>query len=208
MLRSAAVARIQQGLGFRSDQADAIVSALLEEQRDLEKGETLPEFMLREDQSLNLVAGTNSVALPTDFLRRAKTLIHYVPIYSTRSKDIPWRDFDEARNAYSRFDPHGPEVVAIRQSTLWFEPLPDQNYTLTWSYYRKADLLTSDIENLWLANAPELLIGGAGVRIAQDMRNQTAVQLFATMRQRAKDSVFKETVLDEADDVQVLGGNN
>lgn len=209
MLRSLAVARIQQGLGFRSDRATEIITALQEEQRDLERGKTLPKFLLLEDQALTLAATANAVALPATFLRRSNILISYISPYSTRPRFIPWRDYGAAARDYGAFNPGGPAAVSIRKSTLWFEPLSDRAYSLTWTYYKKADLLTTDIENAWLAadNSPELLIGGAGLRMALDMRNKDAVQVFSVMQQKARAALFGDTVTEEADDQVTMGGD-
>lgn len=211
MLRSEAVARIQRGMGFRSDRATEIASCIQEAQRELEKGKTLPKFLLREDQSLSLVAATNAVTLPTDFLLRSATLIHYTPLYTTRTRDIPWRDYNAARNVYAAYNPGGPAVVSLRATTLWFEPLADRAYTLTWDYYKKADVLDSDSDtNEWLDddNVPEYLIGEAGLRFAIDARNSEAIELFTRMIAKARASVFSDTVRNEADEVVAMGGDN
>lgn len=207
MLRSLAVARIQQGLGFRSDRAEEIISALQEEQRDLEKGKTLPRFLLVEDQALSLLTGENAVVLPTGFIRRFD-MPRYTPLSSTVPVFIPWRTYDQAFRAYIQSDPAGPKVAALRQASVYFFPEADRDYDLTWTYYKAADLLTADIENAWLLNAPELLIGGAGMRIAKDMRNQSAIQLFSDIYKQSRISVFSEEVAAEQEDEIVMGADN
>lgn len=208
--RATAVLRIREGLGFRTDRPVTIIRRLQEAQRDLERGKTLPKFLLREDQSLTLASGENAVALPSDFLRRSDTLIRYTPIYSTYPRRIPWKDYDTAYLAYQSYNPGGPQVVSLREDTLWFSPVADRAYTLTWSYYRKADVLETNVTNLWLEHAPEWLIGEAGLRIARDTRNATAIQLFTDMRNAARGAWLAETALNEADDDQPLtmGANN
>lgn len=202
--RAGAVLRIQEGLGFRSDREATIIRRLMEAQRDLERGKTLPKFLLREDQSIALLSGANAVALPSDFLRRSDTLIQYTPIYSTYPRRVPWKDYDAAYLAYQSYNPGGPQVVSLRESSLWFSPVADRNYTLSWSYYRKAVVLETNVTNLWLQNAPEWLIGEAGLRMAKDTRNPTAIQLFTDMRNTAMSAWLKETVLNEAEDDQPL----
>ena len=49
MLRDVAVADIQKALGFRTDQYDNCVAALQTAQRLLERGRTLPYFLLEEE---------------------------------------------------------------------------------------------------------------------------------------------------------------
>jgi hypothetical protein len=51
--------------------------------------------------------------------------------------------------------------------------------------------------NDWLTYAPEWLIGEAGFRLAKDLRDTTAVDLFDDMRQRARAASFGELIADE-----------
>ena|SRR5690348_4490079 len=208
MDRDTAVTRIQDGLGFRTGLSDKIILRLQEEQRDLERGKTLPDFLLLEGQTLAFLSGTSSVALPASFLRRSDRLPRYTPTGVTISQTIPWREYDEAYETFSASDPAGPKVAVIRNSTILFFPAADTNYTITWDYYAKAALLTSNIENLWLANAPELLIGGAGLRMAKDIRNQAAIALFGDMYKQARATWFSETVVQEAEDGPLILGAN
>ena len=210
MLRDVAITRIQDGLGFRTDQSDRIALRLQEEQRDLERGKILPRFLLRLDQTLSLLSGSQTVSLPSDFLRRSPNSLRYLPtdgssdVYQT----IPWRTYDEAFATYSDWDAAGPKVAVLRVSDVYFFPEADVNYSVLWSYYRKDDVLTSNVENLWLANSPELLIGGAGRRIARDLRNKEAYQLFDEMYKMARVAWFNETVESENEAPLLLGANN
>ena len=70
--RSEAVRRINDGLGFRPDGHSLepkIILRLQEAQRDLELGKTLPRFLIREDQTVVLLAGAHTALLPSDFIR-------------------------------------------------------------------------------------------------------------------------------------------
>lgn len=209
MLRDTAVARIQAGLGFTTTLSDTIVLRMQEEQRDLERGKTLPRFLLRQDQPLSLVNGTTDVNLPTDFLRRSEFALRYTPTGETKSKIIPWKRFDEAYEAIQEdSDAAGPKVAILRESTIRFLPEADVTYAITWTYYRVDALLTSNVENLWLANAPELIIGGAGLRIAKDKRDPNAMALFGDMYKQARATWFGETVEEMMDDTPLRLGAN
>lgn len=207
MLRDAAVQRIQEGLGFRTDLETTVIARLQEEQRDLERGKTLPRFLLKEGEVLSLASGTNLVTLPTDFLRRSDSPLLYIPVGSESARIIPWKEYEAARDSYSNFSPAGPAVAALRSSSIYFFPTADLSYDITWDYYQKAEVLSSNIENLWLANAPELLIGGAGLRTARDIRNDKAVAVFGEMYKQARMTWFSETIVQE-EESYVMGGNN
>lgn len=210
MLRSAAVSRIAEGLGFRADLETTIISRLQESQRLLEKGKTLPRFLLLEDQSLSLAADGQDVALPTGFLRQYEDEpIRYTESATAKKIVVLRKTHVDAIEAYSDAADGPPKVYVLRASTIRFYPIADINYTLTWSYYKAADLLDTDIENAWLEHASDWLIGDAGERLAKDLRDADAVEVFAEMKVRGREAVFVDDIaLDLADRPLVMGGAN
>ena len=208
MNRTTAVQRVQAGLGFTTALADQIVLRMQEEQRDLERGKTLPKFLLLEDQTLTLVNATSSVSLPDDFLRRSENELTYIPTGTTIPQTIPWREKDEARKVFADKSPAGPQVAVLRTATILFYPVASANYTITWDYYAVDDVLTADIENLWLANVPELIWAGAGLRIARDKRDKDAVSYFGDVYKQARITTFGETLVQEAEDGPLTLGAN
>lgn len=215
MIRSDAVTRINEGLGFRAAGnalESAIVLRLQEAQRDLERGKTLPKFLLQEDQTLTLTSGAHTAAKPTGFLRESdENRLHYFVSGSDQPIFLARRFYDDALLAQLNQDdvlPKAPSVYVLRQQTVDFITTANATYTLRWDYYKAADLLTTDIENLWLANAPEWLIGEAGLRIARSTRNATAVELFNEMRTAARAAWFADDLASElASGPLQMGGN-
>jgi len=210
MLRSAAIARIQRGLGFRTDLNDAIILSLQEAQRELERGKTLPKFLLQEDQTLTLLEGEHAVALPAGFIREVyDEPLRFTPTNSRSTRFIRNGSLRQIIRVYhdSEFDqystepqlPGPPIAYMIRKTTVDFYNTADQDYDLLWSYYASGAPLTSDVENEWLAdaNAPEWLIGEAGMRIAMDLRDATAISLFKEMASKARASCFGEIIAAE-----------
>ena len=90
-----------------------------------------------------------------------------------------------------------PAVYVVRKTTIDFITKADIDYTLVWNYYKAAALLTTDIENEWLANAPEWLIAEAGERIARNVRDQDALADFQDMKQKARAAIFGDILADE-----------
>jgi hypothetical protein len=213
MLRDEAVVRVQDGLAFRKDRETEIVKRMQEVQRDLERGKTLPSFLKTSDTE-SLLAGAQSYTLPTDFLRITNDRIQIDPDGTTDPRY--WRRLSWASlETISKVEPTvtgSPRYVVLNKSAglIYFDVYLATPQQIYFQYYRKADLLTSNIENLWLEHAPELIIGDAGRRIAADMRNQTAVQLFSTMYNECRATWFKEAIQDEQDEegFLVLGGAN
>lgn len=215
MDRDTAVQRINDGLGFRpagNPLTDKIILRLQEAQRDLEKGKTLPQFLLQEDQPLALAAAAHTVAKPTGFLRESDIgRIHYTPTNSTSPIFLERKYFDDATLANTRIpvEPRGPKIYVIRRTVIDFITVADRAYTLTWDYYKAADLLTTNIENSWLLNAPEWLIGEAGLRLARDLRDKTAIELFTDILTRGRAATFGEDLAAEtASGPLIMGANN
>lgn len=210
MNRTAAVTRIQDGLGFASRQEAKIVLRLQEAQRELEMGKTFPKFLLQQLQPLTLVINTDTVALPTRFLRVDDSVKpFYVKAGSTSPTYIPIvRDYYDARIYYAATVDTSPKVMVIRKADVHFINQADANYTIYWNYYKGAELLTTDIENEWLLNAPEWLIGEAGWRMAMDARDKDAVTIFDTMRRTARAAVFGEVVASEEASYPLIMGAN
>lgn len=213
MIGSVAVQRIKDGLGFlQSTSADStILLRLNEAQRDLEKGKTLPKFLLQGEQTLLLTSGTHATNLPTGFIRvydeerpRIVTATSDIPVFLSRK----YYDSAVAANIREENDPVAPKVYVIRKSTIDFITTADTTYTLTWSYYKGAAAVESATENEWLANAAEWLIGFAGRRYAMDRRNKTAVELFSDMESRGRAAVFGEIIAaEEADGPMMMGAD-
>lgn len=209
MNRTAAVRRINDGIGFRPDGHSlepTIILRLQEAQRDLEHGKTLPRFLIREDQTLTLLAGAHIATLPTDFIREDDdNRLHYVSpgshlfryLTPARYTDAVIRVMTLQRPDQPNINTLAPSVYVIRKTDIDFISLADQDYTLTWNYYGSGAILTTDIENEWLAEVPEWLIGEAGIRVARDLRDQDALQLFSEMAQKARAAVFSDIIADE-----------
>jgi hypothetical protein len=185
-----------------------ILLRLQEAQRDLESGKTLPKFLRLEDQSFTIAVGEHAVALPARFIRLDDdNLPHYtnldtfLPQYleSVRSySDAVLRVTTLQRPGEPAQTVVAPRVFVIRNATIDFVTIADQTYSVSWSYYRGAVVLSDSVStNDWLTYAPEWLIGEAGFRLAKDLRDTTAVDLFDDMRQRARAASFGELIADE-----------
>lgn len=222
MDRDTAVTRINDALGFRPDGhslTDKIILRLQEAQRDLSKGKTLPKFLLVEDQSFTLLTGNHSVALPANFARLdddnlphftnidtfLPTYLDFEPSYSKAVQRVVTLQ----RPGEPQQTTLAPKLFTLRASTIDFITTADRDYDISWNYYVSDDVLTTNIENLWLEFAPEWLIGEAGYRIALDLRDDTAKALFDDMRQRARASVFGEDLIQaESGGPYVMGARN
>lgn len=210
MIGSLAVARINQGIGFRAsgNALEANILLMLQEaQRDLEKGKTLPRFLLQEEQPVSLASGAHTATLPTGFLRESdENPLHFFPTGASRPRYLKRNFYRDAAVATSLIQENDPDEDAqagapwqyvIRKSTIDFITNADQAYTLYWDYYKAADLITLNSENVWLANAAEWLIGEAGWRLAMDLGNADATVKFDQMRKAGNRAVIGEEIAAE-----------
>lgn len=210
-LRSEAITRIQRGLGFRSDQSDAIVSSLKEAQRHLERGKSLPWFLVQENVTLTFLTGSADVSLPTGFLREKEGESVYLIDTTTGAPVFLEKvSFDEGSEIYTDDDATSmrPQAYTVRKASIRSWPVGrDTSYHAFWSYYKAADELSSDIQNAWLEHAPEVLIGRAGIILARDLRNKSAVELFTEMYVEAWKGVFAQGIdrEDVGDPIRVGG---
>lgn len=212
MNRSAAVARIARGLGFRTGLDAAIIDALQEAQRSLEAGDkTRPRFLLQEDATLILAAATHATALPTGFLDiKDDERPHFVGTSSDTPIFLTPKFYEDAVVSQIRTDdtPRAPSVYVLRTTRIDFIVTADVAYTFTWSYYKAADLLTSNIENVWLASAPDWLNGEAGLLIAMDLRDKAAVEIFTGMSRRGRSMCFGDIISREDNESPRAMGSN
>ena len=86
-----------------------------------------------------------------------------------------------------------PIAYALDDSYFRIFPTPDEAYVLKMIYYKADDLLTSNIENLWLKHIPWLMIGLAGAPIAAGLRDKNAVSVFAALEQKHSRLMIRNT---------------
>lgn len=195
MERDTAVALIKQKCGFRraSTLDEKIVSALKNSQEVLEKGglmteagyvTELPWFLRKDDQELTLLAGENSITLPSDFIREVEDEGPWFP--NTNGTGNPPIYLEKAGSGVARRtfpgSTSGPQVYQVRSTDLFIYPATDENLTLYWTYIGKDTALDSNIENAWLKWVPQLLIGHAGQGVASDLRDMEAVKEFSRLK--------------------------
>lgn len=220
MLRSEAITEIKVGLGFRQTQDATIVRALKESQRILELGHTLPSWLVTYDESITVTADDPIITLPERFIRLHDDYDLYYTNSDSARVFIPRRNYTEAYQAYvasgeeddSVDSPSSsyPQVMVLKGKTeAILIPTPTVSFTAALTFYQGAELLDTDIENAWLANAPDVIIGMAGMRVAAILRDKGAYEQFAQRANLGGKSLMGDIVEDElAGRALVMGRNN
>jgi hypothetical protein len=192
MLRDAAVAMIKQGLGFRSDLDSEIVTEMRFQQEEiLEQGATLPWFLLSAVSSLATGGTPETVALPSDFLLEYEEAALWF-LDTTQTADEQWiklsKTFiDETKTSAiaTWSDADVKPTYSIVNKLIYLAPIPDDVYDLRIIYFAQDTQLSSNVTNLWLTHAADLLIARTGLAIAEDIGNDPAVLKYEKRLQRA-----------------------
>lgn len=207
-----AIQEIQEGIGYREDKAGEIRRALQRAQRMLERGASLP-WWLRKSKALIVAVDTNSVELPNDFIRISRD---YAPYYTTSEGGRKYLEEVLPDDGFERWkdeEDEGLETGGLRAYSIeggFFTvfPIADEEYTITLTYYKKADELDDDTgTNEWLDNAFDLMIAHAGVYIASQLRNEGAAAIFAARLQEARRVHFSEIALRDDDERPIEMGS-
>lgn len=207
MTRDEAVDRIQEGLGFRSDLETELIKKLQEAQRYFEGRPTLPWFLVTEDADLSGTADDPAVSLPSDFIRFTEEGgVRYID----SDGDPHWLDkasFDHIRTIHRGTTSTTPLSYALRFNSIYVLPTPDESYTIRIDYYAKDTVLDTNIENLWLEHAPEVLIGRAGLLQAKILGDEVAMTDFNESLQVAVDAMLKATFDRQIEDEDIVMGS-
>lgn len=213
MTRDEAVAEIQEGLGFRADQATAIIRRLQRVQFLLEQGRTLPWFL---EKSTTVAVLANSDMLVTSlpgFIREIRNPQRGMGVYYLDSNNAPvfLQKLDPPENWQSLGVGLSTDTVvaySLTATSLQLFPRTHVAVSLTVDYFGHDAVLTSNVTNLWLTNAPYLMIGNAGASFAQTIQNTAAYNEFTQLAQVSWQSIFAETIEREIANRQYVVGRN
>jgi hypothetical protein len=211
VLRDDAVTLIAEGLGFRTDLSAKIIRTMQQAQRELEGGQTLPWFIVNEDDSVQLIRDQAEYALTDAFIREADDLGFYSTARSRQGDEFHVRkmQYDKAIAAYGFTATGYPEVYALRAGTIRVFPIPDDDYLYRWHFYQRQTVLDSNIENAWLKNVPDLLVGMAGEAMAAKLRDKDSLAYFTPLRVRWEVWLKKEIELRlMANELVVMGSDS
>ena len=166
-------------LGFRNDKESVLFAELNAAQKRLESDPKieLPWFLQSLYSSWNTSDGVQELALPSGFLMLEDDI---PPQYYDTSEAI-WIDIGVSDVGFLRANYPGegaPKAIALVGTQVLVFPIPDGAYNIRSYLYRRGDTIVKDgPETPWLAEAPDLLIGEAGVIMAGDLRDQGAIVL-------------------------------
>jgi hypothetical protein len=135
--------------------------------------------------SIPTVAGTETVAIPSDFLEIRDFIVTGNPVQPLTYMSPSLF----SRNARS-MESGKPIDYTVLASTFQLAPIPDSNYTLKALYYAAPTFLSdSNTSNVFLANCPDVLLYGSLIEAEPYLMNDARVNTWGTMFDRAIASI-------------------
>lgn len=194
MTRDEGVALIQQQLVFRTTLASEIASNMVLAQTMLEIAPTKPWFLVSERSTVQMTIGDERVPVPEDFLEELdENVFEYVPSDGSEALPLDKGQYDELKAAYFGYPAGPPEQYALLGDYFRFFPLPDLQYNVRMIYYKRDLSLTTNIENGWLKHVPYLLLGTAGLQIAEGpLRDTGAAKVFTQWTAMGMGALYKQ----------------
>jgi len=128
------------------------------------------------DISVDTVAGTSTVALPTGYVQMRDISLITSPL--TQLQYLT----PEIMNRLNSGSLTGkPETYTIIANNILFGPTPDSAYDISMLYYKTFDALTALAPTNWvITNAPDVYLYGALLEAEPFLMNDQRVQLWAT----------------------------
>ena len=128
------------------------------------------------DISVDTVAGTSTVALPTGYVQMRDISLITSPL--TQLQYLT----PEIMNRLNSGSLTGkPETYTIIANNILFGPTPDSAYDISMLYYKTFDALTDAAPTNWvITNAPDVYLYGALLEAEPFLMNDQRVQLWAT----------------------------
>ena len=202
MQRDEMVTFIANTLGNRADKNDRIVDMLnFVIRANLEKDPVHPWFLLSERSTAVTTADEPRLPVPTDWIQDWEfgCLWRYDATADPIDKRLVKDDYNALKVRYTT--PGEPSHFAMAGGYYVLFPIPDAVYTIKQKYYKQATLFVTGAAgdaptatNVWSLNAADWLMGVAGMKMAMEMRDEKALQMFAGMKQSGREDVVRRSV--------------
>ena len=201
MLRDAAVDLIMKRLGNRNNATlrnDIINEMAYVQEQLLEATYPLPWFLIQKDDTLVTVADTETVALPAGFLDMWEDGgLAYVDSDGEICKLVR-EDYDIIRKKAQGNATGAPEYYDIVGANIYFQRIPNDAYNLELWMYQRDTLITgeygdaSNLENSWLREAADWLMGEVGMIIAgQQLVGDKVYPFFEKQAARGREQLLR-----------------
>jgi hypothetical protein len=129
--------------------------------------------------TLTTVAGTATLALPSDFLEPRSFVLETTPKRVLSSASAGQIDEDYANGQTGQ-----PVLYSIEGANVRFGPTPDSAYSVRLAYYQKIPALASNSTNWLLTNYPDIYLYGSLVSAEGFLMNDERIPVWGALLQR------------------------
>lgn len=135
--------------------------------------------------TLSTVAGTKTVALPTDMLEMRR-----LQVVGTYNQPLSYRSPDELSIDYASNMSAQPIVFTVVGSNLELAPIPDAVYSLELTYQQRIPALSVTNTTNWLLTSwPNAYLYGALVAATPFIMNDARIQVWVQLYSQAIESI-------------------
>lgn len=208
MTRDEIISLVQDRM-TRTDNTAQAQAEIKMAQIELERNAFLPWFLITIDDSLATVADTETVALPTGFIREPdeeETCV-WIEDQSTTpyqyTKLIKTHTYAEILAKYRYDENQEPKAYYVEAASNYrFRPIPEAVYPLRVMCYVKDTVLSSNITNSWCTHAPDLVAARLGMLLTRYDVDKTMYEMFkddyntAMARLQVQDEAYRMAGLD------------
>lgn len=128
------------------------------------------------DESVDTVAGTSTIALPSGYIQMRD--IHLIANPLVQLQYVTPEIYNRI---YAGSSSGKPQVYTIIANNIKFGPTPDVVYDVSMLYYKKFDALSDSSPTNWvITNAPDVYLYGALLEAEPFLMNDQRIQLWAT----------------------------
>ena len=128
------------------------------------------------DISVDTVAGTSTVALPTGYVQMRDINLITSPI-----TQLQYLTPEIMNRVHAGSNSGKPETYTIIANKILFGPTPDAVYDISMLYYKTFDALSDSAPTNWvITNAPDVYLYGTLLEAEPFLMNDQRVQLWAT----------------------------
>jgi hypothetical protein len=193
MTRDEVIAILQYRCGDRDDLAVKIQAEMKHVQTQiLEEHAWLPWFCEVELPATNLLAGAESIPVPSGFLREIEDERIWLVRADGSKTELKKYESGQLRKRYA--EQGEPDAYALLADTIIFRPVPELDYTLEWRYYgAQVDMAAANVETPWLKYAADVTLGELGVVIAgRHMQNAALETRFRQDATSAWENLYRK----------------
>ncbi len=135
--------------------------------------------------TLSTVAGTKTVALPTDMLEMRR-----LQVVGTYNQPLSYRSPDELSIDYASNMSAQPIVFTVVGGNIELAPIPDGVYSLELTYQQRIPALTGTNTTNWLlTNWPNAYLYASLLAATPFIMNDARIQVWAQLYSQAIDSI-------------------